>query len=63
METVSLYFGLDLLLYTFKSNQSTTTGNTQWRSGVGDGLQTLRSRFDSYSRSSECFSLKIEETY
>ena len=38
-----------MLLYTFKSNQS-TTGNPQWRSGVGGGLQTLRSRFDSYLR-------------
>ena len=57
LETVRFYLGLGLLLYSFKSNQS-TTGNPQRRSGVGDGLQALRSRFDSYSRSSEFFFLK-----
>ena len=57
LETVRFYLGLGLLLYSFKSNQS-RTGNPQRRSGVGDGLQALRSRFDSYSRSSEFFFLK-----
>ena len=60
---VSFYsgLGLGLLLYSFTSNQR-SPANPQWRSGVGDGLQTLRSEFDTYSRSSDFFPLKIEET-
>ena len=34
-----------------------------WKHPTGDGLQTLRSGFDSYTRSSELFYLKIEESY
>ena len=50
------------MLYFFKSNGQ-PVANPQWRGGVGDGLQILRSGFDSNSRSSKfLFSLKIEET-
>ena len=64
LETVSFYLGLGLLLYTLNQTNppqvilSGVNGND-----VGDGLQTVRSRFDSYSTSSDCFPLKIEETY
>ena len=59
LETVSFYLGLGLLLYTLNQTNprqvilSGVNGND-----VGDGLQTVRSRFDSYSTSSDCFSLK-----
>ena len=64
LETVSFYLGLGLLLYTLNQTNprqvilSGVNGND-----VGDGLQTVRSRFDSYSTASDCFPLKIEETY
>ena len=41
----------------FKSNLF-SPANPLWRSVVSDGTQTLRSGFDSYSRSSEFFPLK-----
>ena len=62
LQTVSFSLGSGLLLYSFKSNQC-LPANPQWRCGIGDGLETLSSGFDSYSRSSVFFSLKIEETY
>ena len=49
------------MLYMFKSNHK-SSANSQWRSGIGDGLQILRSVFDSYLRPSEFFFLKIEKT-
>ena len=62
LSKVSLYLWLGLLLYSFKSIQY-PSANPRWRSDVGDGLQTPRSRFDSYFGSSDLFPLKIEETY
>ena len=49
------------MLHMFKSNHS-SSANSQWRSGIGDGLQILYTVFDSYLRPSEFFFLKIEET-
>ena len=62
LSKVSLYLWLGLLLYSFKSIQY-PSANPQRRSDVGDGLQTPRSRFDSYFGSSDFIHLKIEETY
>ena len=46
-----------LMQYLFKSNRQ-SSANPQWRGGIADGLQILRSGFDFYSRPSELFFLK-----